>query len=62
MGPPGVGKTHLAIAAAYEAIQNGYTALFYSMNELIDDMVIANHQGNFNSISENITEKRLIGN
>ena len=34
-GPPGVGKTHLAIAIAYRAIQNGTTALFTEANQLI---------------------------
>ncbi|MDL4843593.1 ATP-binding protein [Weizmannia coagulans] len=28
LGPPGVGKTHLAISFATEAITQGYTALF----------------------------------
>jgi DNA replication protein DnaC len=60
MGPPGVGKTHLAIAAAYEAIQNGYTALFYSMNDLIDVMVIANHQGNFPQFLKTLLKKDLL--
>ena len=60
MGPPGVGKTHLAIAAAYEAIQNGYTALFYSMNDLIDAMVIANHQGNFPQFLKTLLKKDLL--
>ena len=34
-GPPGNGKTHLAIAIAYRAIQNGYDALFTTADQLI---------------------------
>ena len=34
-GPPGRGKTHLAVAVAYRAIQNGYEAFFTSADELI---------------------------
>jgi DNA replication protein DnaC len=60
MGPPGVGKTHLAIATAYAAIQNGYTAIFYSMNELIDDLLIANHQKNLPEFLKKLLKKNLL--
>ncbi len=35
LGPPGVGKTHLAVGLAVEAIQQGRTAYFLSAHELI---------------------------
>lgn len=35
LGPPGVGKTHLAVGLAVEAIKNGFTAYFLSVHELI---------------------------
>jgi DNA replication protein DnaC len=34
-GPPGRGKTHLAVAIAYRAIQNGFDARFTNADELI---------------------------
>ncbi len=34
-GPPGRGKTHLAVAVGYRAIQNGFEAFFTSADELI---------------------------
>lgn len=37
-GKPGRGKTHLAVAIAYRAIQNGFNALFVTAAELIDDL------------------------
>jgi DNA replication protein DnaC len=37
-GKPGRGKTHLAVAIAYRAIQNGFDALFVTAAELIDDL------------------------
>ena len=37
-GKPGRGKTHLAVAIAYRAIQNGFEALFVTAAELIDDL------------------------
>lgn len=38
-GPPGVGKTALAIALTYRAIQTGATARFVSCTEVIGDLV-----------------------
>jgi DNA replication protein DnaC len=40
-GKPGRGKTHLAVAVAYRAIQNGFDALFVTAAELIDDLSAA---------------------
>ena len=40
-GRPGRGKTHLAVAIAYRAIQNGFDALFVTAAELIDDLSAA---------------------
>jgi DNA replication protein DnaC len=37
-GPPGRGKTHLAVAIAYRAIQNGFEARFTSADELIGEL------------------------
>ena len=36
LGPPGVGKTHIAIGLGLEAIENGYRVSFYTMGELIN--------------------------
>ncbi|TFJ92653.1 IS21-like element helper ATPase IstB [Lentibacillus salicampi] len=36
LGPPGVGKTHLAVAIALEAIDQGETALFIRSDEFIE--------------------------
>jgi DNA replication protein DnaC len=37
-GPPGRGKTRLAVAIAYRAIQNGYDARFTTADELIGEL------------------------
>ncbi len=42
-GPPGVGKTHLAIALGREAIQSGYSVLFTTAVSLV--AVLAKAQG-----------------
>ena len=44
-GPSGTGKTHLAIAIAYKAIQNGGTALFREANHLIEELSEATRRG-----------------
>ena len=45
VGKPGRGKTHLAIAIAYRAIQNGFTARFVTAAALIDDLSAAFRAG-----------------
>ena len=44
-GKPGRGKTHLAIAIAYRAIQNGFDAFFTTAATLIDDLSAAFRAG-----------------
>ena len=38
VGPPGVGKSHLAIALGLEAVYAGYSTLFITMDELANKM------------------------
>jgi len=38
LGPPGVGKTHLAMGLGIRAIQNGFSALFLPADELIEQL------------------------
>ena len=38
MGPSGVGKTFIAAGLAYQAIQQGYQALFRTMQQIIDTL------------------------
>jgi len=38
MGPAGVGKTHLAVAALKEIVQRGCDGLFYDYNELLKEI------------------------
>jgi len=44
-GKPGTGKTHLAVAIAYRAIQNGYDARFTTAADLLDRLALASRQG-----------------
>lgn len=44
-GRPGRGKTHLAVAIGYRAIQNGFTARFVGASALIDELGVASRAG-----------------
>jgi DNA replication protein DnaC len=54
MGPPGVGKTHLAVAALKELIARGHAGLFCDYRELLKQI-----QGSYNPASES-TEMRIL--
>ena len=45
LGEPGRGKTHLAIAIAYKAIQNGYDARFTTAAQLLNELHVAVRDG-----------------
>ncbi len=45
LGPPGVGKTHLAIALGIAAIQKGYTVLYRNIFDLAEDLAEAQALG-----------------
>jgi DNA replication protein DnaC len=45
LGPPGVGKTHLAVALAREAICLGYSSLFISASTLLTQLARAHQEG-----------------
>ena len=51
-GPTGVGKTHLSIAIAYRAIQNGREALFAEANSLIEELSEASRRGRLREAME----------
>jgi len=45
LGPPGVGKSHIAISLAVEAIRQGLSVYFVSMEKLLYDLRRANNEG-----------------
>ena len=44
LGPPGVGKTHLAIALGVKAVEAGHRVLFLSLEALLSRLVRAKHE------------------
>ncbi|WP_275507153.1 IS21-like element helper ATPase IstB [Clostridium coskatii] len=47
IGPPGTGKTHLAIALGIKAIAQGYKVLFTTVNEMLEDLYISRADNSF---------------
>ncbi len=45
LGPPGVGKTHLAVGLAIEAIRGGFSAYFVTAYDLVTDLGKAAREG-----------------
>ena len=45
LGPPGVGKTHLAVALTSQAIEAGFSAQFITVQDLVNDLGRATRAG-----------------
>jgi DNA replication protein DnaC len=43
LGPPGVGKTHLAVSLSVKALEAGYSVLFTTLSDLALDLAAAPH-------------------
>jgi DNA replication protein DnaC len=61
LGPTGLGKTHLSIAIAYRAIQNGYDALFALADEMLEHLSLAAQSGGLrNALHEYVDPDVLV--
>jgi DNA replication protein DnaC len=49
LGPPGVGKTHLALSLAVKALDAGYSVLFSTLTDLVEDLDTATGQRTLNA-------------
>jgi DNA replication protein DnaC len=59
-GPSGVGKTHVAIAIAYKAIQHGSDARFVTAAHLIDELSSASRDGKLREALEPYTHPGVL--
>ncbi len=59
-GKTGRGKTHLAVAIAYRAIQNGFEALFTTAAELIEDLSNASQKGHLHQSLSTYTHPHVL--
>ena len=56
LGPPGVGKTHLAVALGMEAVAQGHNAYFLTVAELLDHL---SRDVQENRLSERLNKVRV---
>jgi DNA replication protein DnaC len=59
-GPSGTGKTHLAVAIAYRAIQNGFDARFTTATALIDELSVATRKGRLRHVLPTYTHPHVL--
>jgi DNA replication protein DnaC len=59
-GKTGRGKTHLAVAIAYRAIQNGFEALFTTAAELIEDLANPSQKGHLHQSLSTYTHPHVL--
>ena len=60
LGPPGVGKSHLAIAIGISVIEKGYTAYYRSVFDLTEDLAEANVLGQRRELIEALVKPNLL--
>jgi len=60
LGPPGVGKSHLAVSLGYEAVQKGYRVRFFSLSELVEALYAALADGTVAKCIRSILKHDLI--
>ena len=60
LGPPGIGKTHLAIALGIKTAQAGYSVLFDTATNWISRLAAAHHTGSLEAELKKIRRYKLI--
>ena len=60
VGPPGTGKTHLAIALSIKACQAGYKILFLTAVELVTQLLEAEQSGNLATLFKRLAKPDLL--
>lgn len=60
LGPPGVGKTHLAVSLGVLAVEAGYTALFLTLETLMTRLVRARHENRLERTLQQLSYPKLL--
>ena len=60
LGPPGVGKTHMAVALGVEAIRLGYRTMFITAQALIGNLTKAHSENRLEEKLKGYTQPRLL--
>jgi len=60
LGPPGVGKTHLAVAFGVKAVEAGYSVLFLTLETLMTRLQRARHENRLERTLQQLTYPKLL--
>jgi DNA replication protein DnaC len=60
LGPPGVGKTHLAVALGVKAVEAGYSVQFSSLETLMTRLVRAKHENRLERALKQLVYPKLL--
>ena len=60
LGPPGVGKTHLAIGLGMEAIHAGYSVYYINCADMIDRLKVASRRENLERKLKTLNKYKLL--
>jgi len=60
LGPPGVGKTHLAVALGVKAAEAGYSVLFHTLETLMTRLTRAQHENRLEPALKQLTYPKLL--
>jgi DNA replication protein DnaC len=60
LGPPGVGKTHLAVALGIKAVEAGYSVLFLTLENLMTRLVRARNENRLEPTLQHLTYPKLL--
>jgi DNA replication protein DnaC len=60
LGPPGVGKTHLAIALGVKAVEAGYSVLFLTLETLMTRLMRAKHENRLERQLQQLAYPKLL--
>ena len=60
LGPPGVGKTHLAIALGVKAVEAGYSVLFLTLEQLMTRLLKAFNENRLDRTLQQLSYPRLL--
>jgi DNA replication protein DnaC len=60
LGPPGVGKTHVAVALGIKAVEAGYSVLFLTLESLMGRLGRARHENRLERSLQQLTYPKLL--
>jgi DNA replication protein DnaC len=60
LGPPGVGKTHIAVALGVKAVEAGYSVLFLTLETLMTRLVKAQHENRLERSLKQLTYPKVL--